>query len=216
MMNINNKADYSEEKMTLEEKLKSMKNYDKWLYFLENFDELKYIKNDDNEGWNEFSKFTKEKMLKSLELIFSAKKNSDSYFDNFDKLLPVLVEKDQNKKLHKFFEFFLSFPESSDWEKQVYNMFAAIDFRFNMFYEYLPHSSIAYSILSRIGELEEDWVRVIGYNWEDYVFWYWWQIRKTIQELNEIDTPTDKQYWEIFWKNMPTLKQWNETDWDKY
>lgn len=43
MMNINNKADYSEEKMTLEEKLKSMKNYDKWLYFLENFDELKYV-----------------------------------------------------------------------------------------------------------------------------------------------------------------------------
>lgn len=216
MMNINNKADYSEEKMTLEEKLKSMKNYDKWLYLLENFDELKYVESYVTEWWYEFPKLTKDKLFDRLEIMFAEKQLKNGYFHNFDILLPVLVEKDQNKKLHKFFEFFLSFPDSKDWENNVYNMFSAVEFEFNYLYEFLPQSEIVSNILTCIWELEEDWARVYEKDWVEMILSFWWQMRKIIFELNKIANPNIIDYWNIFRIYMLTRKEWNDKKWEYY
>lgn len=206
----------------IQEKLKNMKNYDLWLYFLDNFEELKQLEWIDLEKKRAYRIDPNRTIQEIKRLIYEYIESNEQYINDLDIILPVLVEKDPNKKLHKFFEYLLLFPDSDEWEDQIFSLFWWLDYRFDYLWYLLPRNDIVVRILNILWDLQEDWYRIIWdsslNNWKriPWVLAFWWQIRKAVEELRKINEPDMKDLVRSLVKYMIKETEYNEEVIDNY
>ncbi len=139
---------------TIETKLLKIKNYDKWIFFLRNFESLKKIEKDDLLRKHSFIEDPRRSIDEIKGETYKNIMENEKNISLLDKFLPIITEIDKKKKYDYFLDFLLSFPNSEEWEKDAIFCFAK-KFKFDYLWYLLPQDHVIYEILNSLRNLEK-------------------------------------------------------------
>lgn len=156
-----------EHREDIDRKLQKMQNYDKWIFLIEHFEDLKQIEESDK-----FLKYTfiENPKRNSDEIKWEIYKNileNELYIKILNKLLPTITEINPQNKSRNSLDFLLSFPDSEEWEKEAIFCFAK-QFKFKFLWYLLPKEQKIQELLASLRSLEK---------------WKWKENRITIKRI---------------------------------